>query len=646
MRILPSAPVKSPSLTDAGSVALALAVALGSKVARPLPLAIGLGIGLVASSVRRPWLLVVAAGLLASALGARAEGGMHPVVGATVHQVVTLVSDPSPTFGGVRALVRSHGRRLELRSSGSAAGAVSVSLAGEQVAVDGRVRPALAHDHWLHVHHVVGVLSARSVERAGAGTAPWRAANQVRRLLERGARSLPPGPRSLFSGFVLGDDRDEPATVADDFRASGLTHLLAVSGENLAFVLALLAPVLRRLRLGSRCVVTVAAIGFFALITRGEPSVLRAAMMAGLSVSASTIGRQLSPIRLLAYAVASLVLIDPFLVDSVGFQLSVGASLGIVLLVPVLRRSMPGPAPIVDGLAVTLAAQVGVAPVMISRFGGLPVAAVPANLLAVPVAGLVMVWGVGAGLGAGVLGGRVAALLHVPTRLMIAWISGVARQAARWPLGEIRPVGAAVLILGIASVAIGLRTTRSSLVKAGYGLLTLALALPALSIRWSSPALRSEPAAGVVVWRSGSATIVELFSGLAPDQLLATLREAGLRRVDLLVLGRGGPTAAAQTAAMRHRWAVRRVLEPSGGIVPGAAVPSTGSARMIGDLVVTVASMRPALRVDVQRATVRSASTDSRIGSLRAPRARSPPPRRHRPVGCRRHPEPNAGLVL
>ena len=128
--------------------------------------------------------------------------------------------------------------------------------------------------------------------------------------------------------------------------------------------------------------------------------------MAGLAVTASTLGRQISPIRLLALAVAALVLVDPFLVDSVGFRLSVGASLGIVLFAPSLGRSLPGPAPFAEALAVTLAAQVGVAPVMLASFGELPVAAVPANLLAVPVAGLVMVWGLGAGLAAGVAGGR------------------------------------------------------------------------------------------------------------------------------------------------------------------------------------------------------------------------------------------------
>ena len=73
-------------------------------------------------------------------------------------------------------------------------------------------------------------------------------------------------------------------------------------------------------------------IAFFALITRFEPSVLRASAMAAVAVTATTLGRDSSSLRLLALAVGGLVLVDPFLVHSVGFQLSVAACVGIVLL--------------------------------------------------------------------------------------------------------------------------------------------------------------------------------------------------------------------------------------------------------------------------------------------------------------------------
>src|SRR5262249_3914154 len=145
--------------------------------------------------------------------------------------------------------------------------------------------------------------------------------NDVRHTLARGARSLPPGRRALFTGFVLGDDRDEPPEVADDFAATGLTHLLAVSGENVAFVLALAGPLLRRLGWRGRLAVGLAVLLLFGLVTRWQPSVLRAVAMAGLAMVATLTGRPQSPVRLLALAVAGLVLIDPLLVMSLGFRL-------------------------------------------------------------------------------------------------------------------------------------------------------------------------------------------------------------------------------------------------------------------------------------------------------------------------------------
>jgi len=627
-------------------VGLALAVVAGARFGRPLPLTVGVGAAILALSLRRPVILIGAGLLLASGLSARAQAGLGPIRAAPAHGIVSLVADPTPTLGGERVLVRWHERRYELRSSGSADGAIAASLAGEQIRVEGRVRPVTPDDTWLKVHHVVGLMEATSAERTGSGSAPWRAANRVRRLLERGAVSLPGGTRSLFTGFVIGDDRDEPATVMDDFRASGLTHLLAVSGENVAFVLALLAPVMRRLRLGSRWALTVGAIGFFALITRGEPSVLRAAVMAVLAVSATTFGRQVSTIRLLALAVACLVLVDPFLVDSIGFRLSVGASLGIVLLAPAVRRSLPGPSPLAEALAVTLAAQAGVAPVMLASFGGLPVVAVPANLLAVPVAGLVMVWGLGAGLVAGVTGGGLAAALHLPTRVMIAWVSGVAERAAGLPLGMIGPGHAAVMIAGLAMVVFAVRSGRRRWIGPGHALVVLALLGPALAARWSKPPVRAEPTAGVVVWRAGGATVVEV-SGRAPaDRLLAALRQTRVRRIDLVIFPGGGATAAAQGAALRHRWPIGRVFQPQGGLVSGASVPSPGTALAIGGLTVTVVAVAPKLKVRVQASPSRSGASGLPVGSPSAPRARPPPPRRHVPSSGVRDLEPHPRLLL
>ena len=106
--------------------------------------------------------------------------------------------------------------------------------------------------------------------------------------------------------------------------------------------------------------------------------------MAGLAAVAQASGRPASGLRLLSLAIAGLVLVDPFLVWSIGFRLSVGASLGILLLARPIADRCPGPTWLAEALGVTTAAQLGVAPVAIPVFGSIPLAALPANLLVAP----------------------------------------------------------------------------------------------------------------------------------------------------------------------------------------------------------------------------------------------------------------------
>src|SRR5438309_2443488 len=129
--------------------------------------------------------------------------------------------------------------------------------------------------------------------------------------------------------------------------------------------------------------------------------------MVSVSMLAWAAGRPSSTVRLLALAVTGLLVIDPLLVHSVGFLLSVGACTGIAVLARPLADALPGPRALTAPLAVTMAAQLGVAPVLVPVFGGVPVASLPANLLAVPAAAPVMIWGVAGGLPAGLFGGAL-----------------------------------------------------------------------------------------------------------------------------------------------------------------------------------------------------------------------------------------------
>jgi competence protein ComEC len=229
-----------------------------------------------------------------------------------------------------------------------------------------------------------------------------------------GGRVLPQDRQALYGGFVLGDDRGQSAVLEADFRGAGLTHLLVVSGENVAFVLVAASPLLRRLGTGSRWLATVSLLLLFAAMTRFEPSVLRATAMAVIAVSVWSLGRVASPLRILALAVTAVLLIDPMLVGVAGFQLSVAAAGGIILIARPLAEHLPMPSWLARPLAVTLGAQLAVAPMLVAFYGGIPVATVPANLVAEPAAALLMAWGLTVGAVAGMVGGPLATVLQLP----------------------------------------------------------------------------------------------------------------------------------------------------------------------------------------------------------------------------------------
>lgn len=557
---LPPAPPVANVLDDRGVLLLAGAAAAGAWCALPVPLllagAAAAALVAVAHRARRPILLLPAALMLASSLGARALDGLDPRPAQPFAGVVTLVSDPRETPFGTRVDVRTPSGRAELRADGSAAGAVAASLAGEQLQVEGRLAPPNGDAPWLVPRHVRWQLQAERAERHGAGAAPWRAANRIRRLLDRSVDGLDRTARSLYGGMVLGDARDQPPEVVDDFRGAGLSHLLVVSGSNVAFVLVLAGPGLRRLGWRGRWMLTVGVVAAFAMVTRFEPSVLRAAAMAIVAVSGQLAGRPSPSARNLGLAVTALLLIDPLLVRSVGFQLSVAASAAIAWWSAPLAARLRGPQPVRDALGVTGAAQLGVAPVLIPRFGGVPVAALPANLLAAPVAGLVTTWGLPAGMVAAVVEAvsdlDLAAVLHLPTVVAVRWVAEVARVAASLPLGELGGAHVAVAAAGL--VLLGARPLVVRAVAAAA--LVVVLAAPAVVLRHSptSQTLRQ----GVVVDRARGATTVVADQVVDPVDLLEDLRRAGVRRVDRLVVG--GRTATEVERVVRHRWPVSEVV--------------------------------------------------------------------------------------
>ena len=562
-------------------------------VAHPAPrLPLGLAV-LVALAARRPWALWVTAPLLASALAAAAVSGLAPPPASVFQGPVTLVSDPSPTVAGQRVEVRVAGRHLDAWARGSAAGALVDRLSGEQVWVRGRVVPLARPDPWLSARHIAGRFEIESVERWSPGHPASRLANGLRRTLVAGARDLPDDTRALFAGFVLGDDRGRSAVVTDDFRGAGLTHLLAVSGQNVAFVLAVLDPILRRLTLHGRLGATIAALAFFALLTRFEPSVLRATVMAGVATVAVTWGREASSVRLLALAVAALVLVDPLLVRAVGFRLSVAASAGIVVLAPRVAAALPGPSWFRLPLAVSLAAQVGVGPVLLAVFGGLPVVGVPANLLAVPAAGPISTWGLTAGLVAGVVPSS-AGLLHLPTRVLVGWVAGVAHEAVRVPLGQFGPVSFAVVVALVTTALAARQRGRHLLAVLAVVGATGAVLTPAVRLRVDRPPAHEAPTADADLWRSGGRSLLAIGGRVREDDLLQSLRVRGVTELDVVVCRSAAGGLHRVVAGLRRRFGPFTVVAPGAAGVEGATSLPSDTSLTLGDLVVR---LRPAPEV-------------------------------------------------
>jgi competence protein ComEC len=440
-------------MSDAMAVMLAVGVWLGAWGAWPVPRWPAIAGMVLFLAVRRPVPFTLAAAALAAGLAASAWSGLSPPVPGTVSGWATVIRTPQSVQGGVRAEVRLDGHHLDAWAHGAVASRLGAVAAGEEVELGGRVGPlGPVSRRALLPRHIAGRLEVSTVGRVRDGSPASQAAALVRRTLVRGARPLGDDDRSLLLGVILGDDTDRSPALEDRFRQSGLSHLLAVSGENVAFILVLVGPLLRRLRLSARWALTMVVLAFFGLLTGWEPSVIRAAVMAALACTATVTGRPASTVRLLALAVAASILVDPLLVHALGFQLSVGATTGIAVLsgsiaerlgrLPVLRARL-----LREIVSVTIAAQVGVLPVALPVFGGVPVASLPANVLAVPVAGPLTMWGLGAGLLAGRLGPPADRLLHLPTAAMAGWLDGVAGWGAGLPLGQVGPVQAAGIAL-------------------------------------------------------------------------------------------------------------------------------------------------------------------------------------------------------
>jgi competence protein ComEC len=191
---------------------------------------------------------------------------------------------------------------------------------------------------------------------------------------------------ALIPGMVLGDTSKQTAQFKDQMKRSGLTHLVAVSGANFAivsgFVLWCMQFLIRRTRY--RVIATAVALACFIALVRPSPSVLRAAAMAAVLLSAHVTKRKTDALPALGFAIVAVVLGDPWQSRDAGFALSVLATAGLLLLAPLIENHLPTHKKLAGALAPPIAAMVFCAPILVALSGYLSPMSIFANLLAAP----------------------------------------------------------------------------------------------------------------------------------------------------------------------------------------------------------------------------------------------------------------------
>jgi competence protein ComEC len=301
---------------------------------------------------------------------------------------------------------------------------------------------------------------------------------QIRARAEAGlGRGMPPREAALARGFVLGEDEGVDATTKQDFTRAGLSHLLAVSGENVT-LLAILATVLLGafgVPLRERLLWVLALVALYVPLAGSGPSIQRAGVMGAAGLVATLIGRRASTLYALALALLVTLAIDPGVAADVGWQLSFAAVLGIYLLAGPIRDAVlawagPGAAApgwrraLADGVGVTVAATIATAPLIAFYFEEASLSTLVANLLAMPAVAPAMWLGMVSAAAAQVPGLPLAPLNGL-NALLLAYIAQIAAWCGRpsWVVVHVHlgPGGVAATYAGIAAVIIaGIRLAR------------------------------------------------------------------------------------------------------------------------------------------------------------------------------------------
>lgn len=424
---------------------------------------------------------------------------------------------------------------------------------------------------------VAGRVSGASVEIVASSANPlFVIGNALRRRVASRLDEENDPRAALISGFLIGDTAGLGEDDTEALRRAGLSHFVAVSGSNVALFLAgwwiVTAPFALRPRV--RALIGLVGLAIFVVVTRWEPSVVRAASMAGLVLGGRVFGLTIDTWTALGAAVTGLLLLSGDLAFSVGFQLSVVAAAGVMAGASIFAGRRPRW--LWTALGATLSAQVAVVPLLLFHFGAIPLLSPLANLLAVPVVTVATVLG-----GIGVVGG-IDFLLGMALTAA-GGVLRLARLAAGWPqLGLWGAVSA-----GGAGLVLAWKPARPFAATAA-AMVGVVLNLPGAPAEVPTITFLDVGQGDSVLLADDLGTVVLVDGGGDSRVLDAALRRNGVGHVDLLVVTHGDGDHAAGLESIFSRLAVGELWVPDqpdlGAIVPRLVADAAARGTPVLDL--------------------------------------------------------------
>ena len=253
-------------------------------------------------------------------------------------------------------------------------------------------------------------------------------------------KCLPSEESSVIAGMLIGYTANMPEELEEDFRRAGLSHIMAVSGANIAFLLVPFLWLLKKIGFNPRWSSAIAfpAMIFYVFATGMEASVVRAAIMAGVTLTGMLLWRNSDIYCSIAFSAIIILLNNSFMLYDLGFILSFSATLSLVIFYKAIFKKLPARLPkfIKDVLAGTIAAQIGVIPIIAYCFNTFSVISILSNLLIVPLTGLLTVLGALAVI-LGNIYMPIGLVLGVLSRIVTDIILFITRASASIPWAEI-----------------------------------------------------------------------------------------------------------------------------------------------------------------------------------------------------------------